>query len=226
MNIRKYFLLLCACLSLWPTVQAQVPDTDSVSVAMATIFGDIVRRNLDSFRHEGVQLNDQLFAEKFVQALQDRPTGMSLNRANEIMQEVVSHSAPTDTISMAQQKALLDEARATEGAVVLPSGTVFIVVTEGEGTKPGAHDIASVSYVGRLADGSIFDVADQPIDLPLDNLITGFSEGISQMLPGGTYRIVIPAEAAYGAHGVPGAIPPGATLDFTVTLNSSRPADR
>lgn len=220
--MRRLFLLIGAALAIVPAASAQMPEPDSVSVAMATVFGDIVRKNIDSFRTGGAQINDTLFAERFVRALQGQPTGMSLDRANAVMQALIdnSYTAPAPG---PEQQALLDAAKATEGAVILPSGTVFIVVTEGEGSKPGPHDIANVSYVGRLADGSIFDVTDAPIDLPLDNLIKGFSEGLAQMLPGGTYRLVIPSDAAYGPAGIPGAIPGGATLDFTVTLNSSRP---
>lgn len=66
---------------------------------------------------------------------------------------------------------------------MLPSGTVFIVLTEGEGTKPMADDTAVVTYRGQLADGTVFDVADSPIDLPISHLVTGFSEGLQQMLP-------------------------------------------
>ncbi len=220
--MRKFFLLLGAALALVPAASAQMPEPDSVSVAMATVFGDIVRKNIDSFRSGGVTINDTLFAERFVRALQGQPTGMTLEEANSVMQAVIDNSY-TASAPGPEQQALLDAARATEGAVILPSGTVLIVVTEGEGSKPGPHDVANVSYVGRLADGSIFDVTETPIDLPVDHLVKGFSEGLQQMLPGGTYRLVIPADAAYGPQGIPGAIPGGATLDFTVTLNSSHP---
>lgn len=220
--MRKLFLLIGAFFALAPAAQAQMPSPDSVSVAMATVFGDIVRKNLESVRAGGAQLSDTLFAQRFVLALQGKSTGMTMEEANAVMQAVVDNSV-TPSAPAEQQQAMLDSARATEGAVVLPSGTVFIVVTEGEGTKPGAHDITNVSYVGRLADGTIFDVTQEPIDLPVDRLVPGFTEGLMQMLPGGTYRLVIPAEAAYGSRGVPGSIPGGSALDFTVTLNSSRP---
>ena len=38
------------------------------------------------------------------------------------------------------------------------------------------------------------------------------------MQPGGSYRLVIPAELGYGTQGIPGIIPGGAALDFTVNL--------
>ena len=38
------------------------------------------------------------------------------------------------------------------------------------------------------------------------------------MRPGGTYRLIIPSELGYGERGAGKDIPPGAALDFTVTL--------
>lgn len=223
--MRKTLILVIAALLLAPSLYASAPDRDSVSVALATIFGDIVRRNLESLQSGGVEINDSLFAARFTLALQGKPTGMDINAANVLMQNVVSGSQSSDTADSEEQEALLRSARATEGAVVLPSGTVFIVLTEGEGKNPGPHDIATVTYAGRLADGTIFDATEAPLDLPVDNLVRGFTEALTEMLPGGTYRIVIPAEAAYGDRGVPGVIPAGSALDFTVTLHSSRPGE-
>jgi FKBP-type peptidyl-prolyl cis-trans isomerase len=38
------------------------------------------------------------------------------------------------------------------------------------------------------------------------------------MKPGGSYRIYIPANLAYGSDGIPGAIPGNAVLDFEINL--------
>lgn len=223
--MRKFFLLLFCAVSVVPVLRAQMPDPDSVSVAMATVFGDIVRRNLESVRAGGAEFNDSIFAERLVLALRGKYTGMDMDRANAVMQSVLDNSTAANMAPAAEQKALIDKAKATEGAVVLPSGTVFIVITEGEGKKPGEHDVATVDYIGRLADGRVFDSTTEPFDMPVDGVITGFSEGLREMLPGGTYRLVIPSSAAYGDKGVPGAIPGGSALDFTVTLIGSRPAN-
>jgi len=197
---------------------AQKIDTDTVSVAIATLFGNTVRYNLENTRATGLEINDSLFSARFMLALQGKPTGMSVERAQAVMQSVFDSSAACDTADAAMQEAYLAAARDTEGAVVLPSGTVFIVIAQGEGATPAATDTAVVTYRGQLADGTVFDVADEPIDLPVRHLVTGFSEGLQQMLPGGTYRLVIPASAAYGSEGIPGAIPGGAVLDFTVSF--------
>lgn len=116
------------------------------------------------------------------------------------------------------QQAFLDAQKGREGVVQTPSGLIFEVITEGEGDTPGSGDTARVTYTGALADGTIFDSTEKPIDLPVDGVVRGFSEGLQMMKPGGTYRLFIPASLGYGDRGAGGVIPPGAALDFTVTL--------
>jgi FKBP-type peptidyl-prolyl cis-trans isomerase FkpA len=77
-----------------------------------------------------------------------------------------------------------------------------------------------VTYEGRLADGTLFDEAEQPVGLPVSGTIPGFEEALLLMNEGGTYRIELPPHLAYGAEGAGGgAIPPYATLRFTLTLH-------
>ncbi|MDE5647858.1 MAG: FKBP-type peptidyl-prolyl cis-trans isomerase [Muribaculaceae bacterium] len=76
----------------------------------------------------------------------------------------------------------------------------------------------TVSYEGRLSDGTVFDTTETPIAMTVGTLVPGFNQGLMKMRPGGTYRLVIPAEMGYGREGIPGVIPGNAALDFTVTL--------
>ena len=102
------------------------------------------------------------------------------------------------------------------------SGLQFRVVKEGEGPSPTASDIALVHYTGMLEDGKVFDTSEgkQPLPLPVGpgGSIPGFSEGLQKMQKGGEYILKIPPALAYGERGVPGAIPPNATLTFEVRL--------
>jgi hypothetical protein len=102
------------------------------------------------------------------------------------------------------------------------TGLQFRVVKEGEGASPTVSDIALVHYTGMLEDGKVFDSSEgkQPLPLPVGpgGSIPGFSEGLQKMQKGGEYILKIPPQLAYGERGVPGAIPPNATLTFEVRL--------
>lgn len=97
-----------------------------------------------------------------------------------------------------------------------------IVVGTGTEAKPG--DTVSVNYTGWLSDGTVFDATSKhsppdPSQFSLDQVITGWTEGIPGMQIGGKRRLVIPPGLAYGAAGRTG-IPPNATLTFDVELVS------
>jgi FKBP-type peptidyl-prolyl cis-trans isomerase FkpA len=110
-------------------------------------------------------------------------------------------------------------------SVTTQSGLRFEVLEAGAGRRPVRGDAVLVTYVGRLADGTIFDSAAQPVGLLVSGAIPGFTEALLMMNEGGRYRFVIPPRLAYGARGRPGAVPPNATLDFTLNLvRVGRPA--
>ena len=103
-------------------------------------------------------------------------------------------------------------------AVTTRSGLRFEVLQAGPGRRPTRGDAVLVTYVGRLADGAIFDSAAEPVGLAVSGAVPGFTEALLMMNEGGRYRFVIPPRLAYGTRGRPGIVPPGATLDFTLTL--------
>jgi len=100
------------------------------------------------------------------------------------------------------------------------SGLQYRVIRAGEGPHPSATDLALINYTGRLEDGTVFDSNEggQPVPLPVNGSIEGFSEALQLMSKGATYRLRIPPNLGYGARGAGGVIPPNATLEFDVTL--------
>lgn len=107
------------------------------------------------------------------------------------------------------------------GAVVTPSGLVYRALQEGNGASPSATDTVRVHYRGTFPDGREFDSSykrGQPISFPLNRVIPCWTEGVQKMQVGGKVKLTCPASTAYGARGVPGTIPPNATLNFEVEL--------
>lgn len=105
-----------------------------------------------------------------------------------------------------------------DGARTTESGLIYVVAAEGEGDKPGAEDTVRVKYRGQLPDGTVFDENQEGVDLPLNRVIKGWSEGLQMMAPGGRMTLVIPPDIGYGDFGAPPRIPGGSTLIFDVEL--------
>lgn len=171
--------------------------------------------SLEQLRAEGYNIDNAVF----LNALRSILAGgniMSVEAAKNYMDMV---SAQLSKAERAEQEAYLAAQAAREGVQKLPSGLLFEVITEGEGEQPKPEDTVEVLYTGRLADGSVFDGTEgNAVKFPVKGLIPGFSEGLTLMRPGGTYRLFIPSELGYGERGAGKDIPPGAALDFTVTL--------
>lgn len=101
------------------------------------------------------------------------------------------------------------------------SGLQYVVEKEGEGAQPTATDEVTVHYTGKLLDGTVFDSSvsrGEPATFPLNRVIPGWTEGVQLMKEGAKYTFFIPSDLAYGAQGVPNAIPPHSTLIFEVEL--------
>ncbi len=107
--------------------------------------------------------------------------------------------------------------------VTTASGLVYTITKPGSGAIAKAGDKVQVHYTGTLADGTVFDSsvtrgAPFEFNLGAGQVIAGWDEGVAGMEIGEKRTLVIPANLAYGDNGVPGAIPPGATLTFEVEL--------
>lgn len=97
------------------------------------------------------------------------------------------------------------------------------VVGTGDEAKPGAT--VTAHYTGAVAaTGVIFQSSKdmgQPIPFGLDQVIKGWTDGVPGMKVGGTRRLVIPADQAYGANPPAGSgIPANAALVFDIELTA------
>jgi FKBP-type peptidyl-prolyl cis-trans isomerase len=131
--------------------------------------------------------------------------------------------AATGEANLAASAAFLAENAAREGVVVTESGLQYEVMNAGEGATPTADDTVEVHYRGTLIDGTEFDSSysrNQPATFGVTQVIAGWVEALQMMPVGSKWKLVIPADLAYGAGGAGAIIGPNATLMFEVELLS------
>jgi FKBP-type peptidyl-prolyl cis-trans isomerase len=106
-------------------------------------------------------------------------------------------------------------------------GLVVVDVKIGAGAAAAPGKLVSVTYTGKLTNGTKFDATEdhggQPIEFALGagRVIKGWDQGIDGMKVGGKRKLTIPPQLAYGEQGM-GPIPPNATLIFDVELMAVR----
>ena len=105
-----------------------------------------------------------------------------------------------------------DEAERTE------SGLAYLMIRNGTGTaRPGPTDVVTLHYTGWTTDGAMFDTSlatGAPADLPLTDVIAGWTEGLQLMVEGDRIRFWVPEDLAY--EGQAGA--PAGMLVFDIAL--------
>lgn len=137
---------------------------------------------------------------------------------NDYLQELQSKA---EAAARAEGESFLAENGKKENVLTTPSGLQYVIEKEGTGAQPTAEDEVTVHYTGKLLDGKVFDSSvnrGEPATFPLNRVIPGWTEGVQLMKEGAKYTFFIPSDLAYGAQGVPGAIPPHSTLIFEVEL--------
>ncbi|MDR2434892.1 MAG: FKBP-type peptidyl-prolyl cis-trans isomerase [Treponema sp.] len=170
----------------------------------------------------GLDLDYAAFAEGLKTAIEKGEAPFSQDEAMEIVQTALQVAmekrAEENRVKEAQ---FLSENSARPEVRTTTSGLQYEVLVEGEGEKPGPADMVRVDYEGSLTDGTVFDSSysrGQSEDIPLDQVIPGWAEGLTLMGVGSKYRLYIPSSLAYGETGAGLLIPPYSTIVFTVEL--------
>ena len=164
-------------------------------------------------------------ANKVAPEMQQKDVAACMQAFMSVLQE---RAAKVAAENKAKGEAFLAENAKKEGVVTTKSGLQYKVLTEGKGRKydattDGAGAIASITYEGKLIDGTVFDSSATPVDMPIGQVIPGFSEALKLMPIGSEWEIYIPSDLAYGEQG-PGIIGNNASLIFKLKLVDIKPA--
>ncbi|WP_231494688.1 FKBP-type peptidyl-prolyl cis-trans isomerase [Polaribacter sp. Hel_I_88] len=100
------------------------------------------------------------------------------------------------------------------------SGLYYVVNNEGTGANPTSNSNVTVAYKGYFLDGTVFDESDADgISFNLNQVIPGWTEGITYFKEGGDGILLIPYNLGYGVYGN-NTIPRVSVLIFDVNLKS------
>jgi peptidylprolyl isomerase len=117
------------------------------------------------------------------------------------------------------------------------TGLRYIETQAGTGVAAFSCEVATVTYVGALTNGNVFDQSPTGgyAFIPgASQVIPGFEQGVVGMKVGGSRRLIIPASLGYGPNdqvdrstNPPTVVIPGnSTIGFDVTLRAAtQPAD-
>lgn len=228
--MKRFFIIAMACLFTTTAIFAakgpQKPkkvkmknQTDTISYAIGVAVGRDLRKQLIQTMDN--KQNAKLLLDGLTSAINGDTTCIPPAMADTLVQKYMkAEFEKKEKIRIQKNVDFLKENAKKPGVVSLPSGLQYQVVTPGSGERPTDSSTVKVHYEGSLIDGTVFDSSikrGQPVELALNRVIKGWSEGVQQMNVGAKYKIFIPAELGYGAQPV-GPIPANSTLIFDVEL--------
>jgi FKBP-type peptidyl-prolyl cis-trans isomerase len=167
-----------------------------------------------SFKSDEIYPNIDEFVLGFRDSLYNSQTRFTEDQSYQILTDAFS------SLAEKRENLYLVESSKMPGITVTRSGLQYEVLQEGTGPRPTASDTVRVHYQGSLTNGTVFDSSyyqGEPVEFPLSNVISGWTEGLQLMRVGSVYRLIVPSNLAYGPQGRP-QIPPYATLIFEIEL--------
>ena len=108
----------------------------------------------------------------------------------------------------------------TNTAIRTNSGLYYVIDEEGTGTAPTTSDIVKITYTSSYTNGTVYNkTTDKGIQLDLQkkNLLEGLVIGIPYFKKGGSGKLIIPSNLAYGNTDF-GNIPAGSVMIFDIKL--------
>ena len=115
----------------------------------------------------------------------------------------------------------LDKNGKKEDIITTESGLQYKILEEGNGDFPFDDCNVIVHQRCTLLSGKVIEDTykkNEPDEVPINELIEGYREGLLLMRKGGKSRFFIPPELGWGKKGTGNKIPPNAVLIFDVRL--------
>ena len=191
------------------------PSMESISYALGILFA----KNLQDQGLNEISTDDMAkgLAEQMAAS-----ASMTPEQANAMVGEFFqAKKEAAGAAAKAESEAFLAENAKNKDVNITASGLQYTHLTVGEGENPTAASTVTVHYRGTLIDGTVFDSSydrGQPATFGLNQVISGWTEGLQTMKKGGQTTFYIPSNLAYGPRATGDVIGANSTLVFKVEL--------
>ena len=230
--IKRFGLACLSAAMLLPlsTQAAHKPISaqDKLSYAMGYSTGQALRSH-------HVDVNTSVYQEAMNAGLLDSKASLSKQEMGEVLQtfqeqqvkKMAQEREQSAQSNLKSGQQYLAKHKKLKGVKTFKDGLQYQVIQSGKGQSPKMSDTVTADYEGKLIDGTVFDSSYQrhePMSFPVRGVIKGWQEALTHMKPGAVWKVVIPADLAYGEAGVPGTdIGPNEVLVFKIHLISVSP---
>lgn len=232
-NMKKVFLFLTLLITMLQVQAQKNPPAKPVAPkpappvlkttldSISYILGESAGYNLSQQGFGSIKLNMALFnrgmgdiINKKKPLLDDNTANATINNYYMKMQQEKSKSTIVEGEQFLAKNKLRPEVKTTA------SGLQYEILKQGTGERMAATDTFVCHYRGTLINGTEFDASynrGQPLTMPANQVIAGWTEALQLMPVGSKYKIYIPYQLGYGTMGQ-GQIPGGAVLIFEMEL--------
>jgi FKBP-type peptidyl-prolyl cis-trans isomerase FklB len=226
-KIMKSIILSFMMLAGIGLLNAQVPkpvnllktNADSVSYVLGEVMGFSM---LEKGLGDAKITNSATFMKAINDILGKKKTQMDDGTANTVLNNYMTKVKTEKMKPIIQEgEKFLAKNKLKPGVTTTASGLQYEVIQEGTGIKPTVADTFVCEYRGTLLNGTEFDASknrNQPLQMALNQVIPGWTEGLQLMAVGSKYKFYIPYTIGYGVMGNGPKIPGGAMLIFEMEL--------
>lgn len=209
------------------TVQAapitlKSPQKDQLGYSYGYLMG---KGNTETLK----DLNIETFVLGLEDAIKGKPATLSDEQMATVLNQYKKRLEAKQLVEFQEQaeknsqegKIFLAENAKKSDIITTKSGLQYQILQQGTGKSPKLTSTVKVNYEGRLIDGTVFDSSiarNHPVEFKLNQVISGWTEGVQTMKEGGKSRFFVPSNLAYGDVGAGDAIGPNSTLIFDIEL--------
>ncbi len=205
-------------------IQLALNNMDDEGTVIGMQIGGQLASQLKGLKEQGINVDKALLMKEFTRMFMSDSIDMSqLQESSAMLDNMMNRIQNIKTeADKAKESDFMEQIKAENPDIkTSESGLSYVISAPGEAPMPADTSVVVVNYVGKLADGTVFDQSPegQPATFGVNQVIPGFREGLKMLGKGGKATLYIPGNLAYGEQGVPQAgIGPNAMLIFDIEV--------